>query len=104
MIQLSSTVESFQIGDTVEAIYPGTDTFYPGIIHAVETIDGVFDSLRVKFTEGEVNKDYLEVKSVKPHDIISSQTFQQTQVFCQICDKSLSLSNHNFIPTAQNVR
>ena len=64
-------MESFQIGDTVEAIYPGTDTFYPGVIHAVESTDSVEDSFGVKFTEGKLNKDYLEVKSVKPHDIIS---------------------------------
>ena len=89
-------MESFQIGDAVEAIYPGTDTFYPGIIHAVKTTDGVKDSFGVKFTEGELNKDYLEVKSVKPNDIISSQTIQQTRVFCQICEKSLSLSNNEY--------
>ena len=61
MIELSCTMESFKIGDKIEAIYPGTDTFYPGIIHAVQSNDDVEDSFLVKFNEVEDNKIMLKL-------------------------------------------
>ena len=41
-------MESFTAGEKVEAIYPGTDTFYPGNIHVVDPVQTTEDSLLVK--------------------------------------------------------